>query len=188
MNELEKYKFPILIILILSLLKFLIVPTLTWQDEVISENKLLQRKVSKVANLIEDEQQLTERLEKIESDFKDISKYFYSYENEQSFRLEQQKLIEKQLLKFELKSSSIGWQNTVSIPDTPLIRFQLQYSFTGKSENAISYLVQQQGVQHWQEIETLSVNVRRQKAGRLGQMTITVRLSFYMLNEETSNG
>ncbi|GAB0111512.1 hypothetical protein [Pseudoalteromonas distincta] len=188
MSELKKYKYPLLVILVLCIFKFIVVPSFTWQDTLIAENKLLQRKVQKVGYLLADEEQLTTKLAAQEKQLNEVAQYFYNYQEEQAFRLAQQKTIEQQLSKFELKSSSIGWQNVVEIPDTPLIRFQLQYSFSGDGEQIIGYLLAQQSLKKWHDIESLNVSVRRQKAGRIGQMTVTTRVSFYMLNKEHSNG
>jgi actin-related protein len=187
MSEIQKYKYPLLIIAVLCMFKFIIVPTMTWQDSLIAENKLLQRKVNKVNLLLADETELAARLKTAQSQLNQATQYFYSYQAEQEFRLAQQKIIEQQLTNFELKSSTIGWQNVVTIPNTPLIRFQLQYSFSGQSEQVIAFLLSQQKLQQWQEAETLNINVRRQKAGRLGQMTVTTRISFYMLNKDLSD-
>lgn len=187
MSELKKYKYPLLIIAILCVFKFIIVPVLTWQDNVIAENKLLQRKVDKINTLISDETELTNNLQTTQTELDNVTQYFYQYQPEQAFRLTQQKLIEQKLAEFELKSSTVGWQNVVAIPNTPLTRFQLQYSFSGQSEQVIAYLLSQQQQKQWQEIETLNINVRRQKAGRLGQMTVSTRISFYMLNKELSD-
>lgn len=188
MNELKKYKYPLMLIAILCLFKFIIVPVFTWQDALIAENKLLERKVSKVESLIDDENALNSKLETTKNSLNELLTYFYPAKDAQAFRLAKQKEIEQQLAKYELKSSTVGWQNTVAIPDTPLTRFQLQYSFSGQSDQAIAYLLAQQSMGYWHELETLNINVRRQKAGRLGQMSITLRVSFYMLNEELSNG
>jgi len=188
MNELKKYKYPLMLIAILCLFKFIIVPVFTWQDALIAENKLLERKVSKVESLIDDENALNSKLETTKNSLNELLTYFYPVKDAQAFRLAKQKEIEQQLAKYELKSSTVGWQNTVAIPDTPLTRFQLQYSFSGQSDQAIAYLLAQQSMGYWHELETLNINVRRQKAGRLGQMSITLRVSFYMLNEELSNG
>ena len=188
MSEFKKYKYPLLVILVLCIFKFIVVPSFTWQDTLIAENKLLQRKVQKVRYLLADESQLTAQLVKEQKQLNKVTQYFDSYQDEQVFRLAQQKIIEQQLSTFELKSSSIGWQNVVKIPNTPLTRFQLQYSFSGKGEQIIAYLLAQQSLKKWHDIESLNINVRRQKAGRVGQMTVTTRVSFFMLNKESNNG
>lgn len=188
MSDIYKYKYPLLVILLLCVFKFIIVPSFTWQDSLIAENKLLQRKVAKINHLLADESQLTTQLAAQKNQLDNVIQYFYNYQDQQAFRLEQQKKLEQQLTKFELKSSSIGWQNVVAIPDSPLTRFQLQYSFSGDGEQVIAYLLAQQKLNNWHEIETLNINVRRQKAGRLGQLTVTTRISFYMLNKEHSHG
>lgn len=167
--------------------KFIIVPIMTWQDSLIADNKLLQRKVNKVNSLLSDETDLTAKLKSAQAQLNQATQYFYNYQPEQAFRLAQQKIIEQQLKQYELKSSTVGWQNVVTIPNTPLIRFQLQYSFSGQSEQVIAFLLAQQSIQQWQEAETLNVNVRRQRAGQLGQMTVTTRISFYMLNKDFSD-
>lgn len=187
MSELQKYKYPLLIIAVLCMFKFIVVPTITWQEGLIADNKLLQRKVNKVNLLLSDETDLTAKLKAAQAQLNQVTEYFYNFKTEQAFRLEQQKIIEQQLTQYELKSSTVGWQNVVTIPNTPLIRFQLQYSFSGQSEQVIAYLLSQQQQKQWQEIETLNINVRRQKAGRLGQMTVSTRISFYMLNKELSD-
>lgn len=188
MSELKKYKYPLFLILILCLFKFIIVPIFEWQDTLIAENKLLERKAKKVDGLLADESQLNTDLENSKVALSSIIKYFYPQQEQQEFRLEQQKKLEKELSKYDLKSTSVGWQNTFEVPDTPLVRFQLQYAFNGDSEKVIAYLLSQQNVSYWQEVETLNINVRRQQAGELGQMSVTARISFYMLNEEFVDG
>ena len=63
MSELKKYKYPLFLILILCLFKFIIVPIFEWQDTLIAENKLLERKAKKVDGLLADESQLNIDLE-----------------------------------------------------------------------------------------------------------------------------
>ena len=184
MNELKKYQFELSIILVLAILKFLVVPVLQWQDQTVEQTQLLQTRLSKAKSLLASKEQLESRSSQITERLEQLKAHIYEPESAQQLKLSIQKQVERMLQNYDLDVSSLGWQNVIDLEQAPLTKVQLEYTFTGSGQDVIAYLLKLSSQPKWADYESLNVNVRRQKPGRLGRMTVRSRVAFYMLNEE----
>ncbi|NIA11249.1 MAG: hypothetical protein GWP10_16385 [Nitrospiraceae bacterium] len=97
-------------VLCLVLIKFLLVPLYEWQDETIQRIKVLQKVVVQKKALVGNESRLNTLLQKEESSFKEISKFYYhNFSDAQALQLKLQKKMERLSASCEVKIKSTDW-------------------------------------------------------------------------------
>jgi len=180
MNDLKKHSLALSLIALLLFLKFVLIPLIQWQDNQITTVAMLERKIEKVENLLLSDNVLNEQYLALSNALSNLEQEIFSYQEESTFQLTQQKMVENNLLKSELKVSSIGWQNTVELAKLPLLQFSLEYRVSGKTNNVVEYLTQLKAQDRTPDIKALNFSFRNQSQGKLGSVSARIRVNYYM--------
>ncbi|WDE00524.1 hypothetical protein [Thalassomonas actiniarum] len=185
MNDLKKHALALSFIAVLVCIKFVYIPIIDWQDEQLGTLALLERKINKVDHLLTEEEQLTVDHEMSTRQVLALSQGFYHNQDPEPFKRQQQKNIEAELLAHKLKIKNIGWQITMENADVNLNQFSINYTFDGKSEDVINYLLAISANEKFSELTEFNLSFVKQKAGKLGRVSARLRRVFFMdLNQE----
>jgi hypothetical protein len=180
MNDLKKHALALSFIAILFSLKFILIPIIDWQNEQINSVLILERKIAKIENLLLSDDLFNEQHTNLSNALSNIEHGVFSYQEESTFQLQQQKIVESDLLKNALKISSIGWGNVVELDGLPLLQYPLEYRITGKTNKIIEYLIQLKTQDKLPDIKALNLSFRNQNQGELGSISARVRVTYYM--------
>ncbi|WP_405598796.1 MULTISPECIES: hypothetical protein [unclassified Pseudoalteromonas] len=186
MADLKKHALALYFVGVLILLKFIFIPIIDWQDTVISEQQLEQRKLNKTLALLKNESAITIQLNNLDMLLKEISPLFYQWQSEAEFKREEQQKIEAQLIKYDLKSKRIGWKESFPGEGAPVLKYTIEYSFEGKGYQVLNYLIDLKADKHLVDTPQINFSFRGQKAGSLGIVSIFMRRNYYMrLKDDT---
>ena len=186
MNDLKRYSLALGVIAILALFKFVFVPILAWQDQKLARLALLEKKLAKIERLRTNKEQLVRQQEEIFNHLSALAPVFNPSQAPESLQLKQQKIIESELARYDLKLVSIGWKTPLDLEVTPLIRNQVEYGFSGATEKTVEYLMALNGRNPAVDLNTLDFSFRNQRKGKLGSVTVRIRASYYIANYEIS--
>lgn len=180
MESFKKNKDTILIIAVLILLKFVAVPVIEWQEQKQVELHLLAKKLAKYEQIASNKNNITKDADLLSNKIYQIEKQFVDTQEVGVFELQMQQHVEAQLKEYNLRSTNIGWKPTVLVADDYLQRHILDFSFEGKTENIVTYLLALENQSHIQVITGLNLIMTRQSAGYLSRATARVRVTFFM--------
>ena len=180
MNELKKHALALSVIAILIYFKFIIVPMVDWQDEKLLKLALLERKITKVEQLLINKNSVQELQNSLGEYLTTLNHSFYPAQPIEAFKLQQQKRIEEELTNFGLNINSIGWKNNQTLNEAPLIQFRVDIAFGGKSEQVIEFLLSLSNHVLISEIVGLNLSFQRQRIGQLGSLRARITVVYYM--------
>jgi len=151
-----------------------------WQDSVLAEQQLKQRKLSKANTLLNSKNTLAEQAAHLEKMLLDVSPFFYEWQEEAIFKREQQQIIETELAKFDLRSKRIGWKESFPADGQKIIKYNIEYSFDGNGYQVINYLVALKQHSHLTDTPQINLSFRGQNAGELGIISVFISRNYYM--------
>lgn len=179
MNELKQHGWLLIIILILMVIKFIVVPTIEWQNEVIANIQLLERKQGKVINLLENKSENNIVNEKLTSYTEQGNRLFFSYQQDSIFKLSQQKVLESLLAKHGLIAENIGWQASTKLEELSATRYLIQIRFKGEAINVIDFMLAIESQKQLISIKDFNISVIGQNRDTLGRMNGQISLYLY---------
>jgi len=179
MNDLKKHAFLLSIIFVLIIMKFIVLPIFEWQDDKLSNIRLLEKKQIKVQQVLANQQEYIEANDNLFTIFNQVNSVFSHYKNESAFKLAQQKNIEKLLAEFNLKSQNIGWKGVSLVEQLQLQRFQVGIQFKGKSIDVINFIIALEKQPKWIDIIDFNFSIKGQKEGTIGRMDGRINMNMY---------
>ena len=102
------------LVAILAVLRFVLVPILDWQDEQVLQLNLLEKRFSKVNELLVNDANYEGQFQAIEDAYQAERARLFTVVDEANFKLQQQVLIENIMAKYELKVNNFGWNPAIS--------------------------------------------------------------------------
>lgn|GEM_PF-1962522 len=187
MAELKQHALLLSIILILVIAKFVIVPVFAWQDEILSDITLLDKKQDKITSVLGQQNENKINNEQLNVLISDADKMFFPYQQESAFKLSQQKMLESLLSTHKLKSQNIGWQASTLLEGLTATRYSIMIRFSGQTADAIRFMGALESQVRRIEIKDFNVSLKGQRAENLGQVNGQVILYLYVNNMEQKN-
>lgn len=184
MSDLQKYSPALSLICVLIFIKFIFIPWSEWRINQIEDIKLLNGKIVRAGLLIDNKEAMNISAIAHQNKLSKIYELFYQNTTQAKFKLSFQKDLENLLEKYELKTSSIGWQNSYKIPNSNLIQHQISYNFDGSTYQAVEFFLELAKLNKLQKYEQLNFNLLRQRQGNLGRVRVAARMSLYQLEQE----
>lgn len=186
MDEIKKYKTLLLILTGLLLAKFVIVPVLAWQDNIILENKNIQKRLNKAKSLLSNNEQLVAQSNELNETVSNLEKAVFKATPEAEFKLAQQKKLESIVKKNNLKLMNFGWQIISTDEDLNIKRFQIQLSLNGNTTDIIRFMAELEALEQHVDFSDFNIAPKKRGGGALGKVR-NARLVFgiYMVaNQE----
>lgn len=173
---------------ILVIAKFVVVPVIDWQSNIIADIRLLEKKQAKITTVIatqDDNQKIGVKLSNI---IAHVDTLFFPYQGESAFKLSQQKMLEALLAKHELKSQNIGWGIITPLDELSAVRYQLQMRFSGSSINVIEFISALESHPQLIDVIDFNLSLKRQRDEYLGTMSGRMTLHLYADNTTKTIG
>ena len=180
MNELKRHYLALSFIAMLLCLKFVFVPIIDWQEEKLAKLALLDRKTHKIEQLLLNKASLDIQHQELQSYLVEFDKQFYPTYPVDTFKLQQQKLIESKVNQFDLIITNIGWKNQTDLLDAPLIEFPIEYAVDGTIEDVIRYILSTSEKEPFIELSGLVLTFRRPSMGTTGMVTARIKQVYFM--------
>jgi hypothetical protein len=184
MSELKQHAWLLFLIAILVIAKFFVIPIFDWQNAVLSEITLLEKKQNKISNVLEQQDDNAKANAQLSLILTEVEQLFFPSQTEAIFKLEQQKVLESLLNKHNLNSENIGWQATNRIDLLDVIRYSIQIRFTGQSTDTIEFITALEANKQRIEVVDFNLTLKGQRAQKLGRMNASVTLFFYVNSHE----
>ncbi|WP_143764320.1 hypothetical protein [Cognaticolwellia mytili] len=177
--ELKKHAFLLSIIALLIIVKFLFLPIITWQDELIAQITQLEKKQNKITQVLANNASNLGLNKALGIELEQVRPLFATFKSVASFKLEQQKLIEKMLAKHKLTLQDIGWQTLTMLPSLSKSRYPLKLTVKGKTIDIINFTAELETYQQFIEISKFNLSLKGQQNNNLGRINGRITLNVF---------
>lgn len=174
-------KNPLLILFLLALLslKFLLIPMLEWQNDIVWELSQNSKRLSRSLNAINNIQKNEQHLEELENINKKVEALFYPYSDSSSFQLEKQQWLEKMVSELGLTVTNIGWSYVADVVDVPARRYRLDIGLSGPTSKIPELFLVLESQQQWIQVYQFSFSFAGQEGSDLGKVSGNVEVVFF---------
>jgi hypothetical protein len=179
MQAFKQYQLHLTLVAILLSLKFVVVPLFEWQDQQLLEIQLLNNKINRIDNVLNNRAQILEHQSALKQMLADNSNVFFKTDTSTTFQLEQQQWLENKIKQHELDVSNIGWAPQQTLEEFNLTAHLVQLNIDGKSNKVFKFLQELQAQKKYIAIQAFSVNFKSQNASNLGSARVRLNLAFY---------
>jgi len=179
MTELKKHALPLTIIVLLLIAKMIIVPIFDWQNALVAEITLLEKRQNKITHVLGKHSHNEQENNELTIELDKLTTIFFPLQTEADFKLTQQKMLESIMAKHTLKSQNIGWQTAKILPEISAIRYPIKMSIEGKHINLINFISDIETSTQHLEIIDFNVSFKGQREKGLGRVTGSLTLYLY---------
>jgi len=180
MAELKKHAWLLIIIAILALIKFAVIPIFTWQDSLLADITLLEKKQNKIDTLLKYQEANSRINKQLTQLLLPTKALFYPPQKESAFKLKQQEKLESLLAKHNLQVEHVGWQASTPFNKLAMVRYPIEIRFKGKTLNTIEFMTTLEKLIPRIEINDFNISFRGQINQNLGQVTAKITLYLYV--------
>jgi hypothetical protein len=186
MADLKKHALLLSIMAMLLVAKFIVVPIFAWQQQVVSDIASKQKKLSKVDNLLAEEQSFTTVNQEFSEQLDLAEQLFYPYQSSAAFKLAQQQYFEGLVTKHQVDLSTFSWQNMSEDKDLQVTRYQVQIKLRGNVSNIVTLLTELESQAQRIEVHNFNISLKGQNQQSLGKTrNARVNLRFYVHNQSS---
>lgn len=182
-----KHQLAIGALAILMMLKFAVVPLFDWQNRQLGSIANLQKRVSKSQNVIAHQSQISKSQQQISGQLKAINSLFIPYKAEGEFKLAMQQQLEQTVARNQLQITSSNWLPSILVANGQLMRHQLRLSIKGNMLDFTNLITELESATPKAELKTFNINIKGQNSERLGGVSGTLELAFYMRKQNTNS-
>lgn len=183
--DLKKHVILLSVLCILLCIKFIFFPIIEWQDNQLFEINNLRKQQHKVDNVILNHAKTNKLNLVLDENIKIINDVYFSPELESTFKITQQKWLEKVLRDNHLKIMNLGWQAKVVNDEGNIVIHHLQVSLSGQSVDVIKFIGVIESNKQLIFINDFNMTIKNQNEKSLGKMTGRLNLKFFMRNNLT---
>ena len=187
MAELKQHAWLLALLTLLAFAKFFIVPVFEWQDRQLAEIKLLDKKQHKISTVLKEKDNITKLNKKLETILEQVDGFISPYQDEAKFKLNQQKMLESLLAKFNLTTQHVGWQAARPEDEFLLTRYPILIRFSGKTTDVISFLAATDMNPQRIEVNEFNFSLKGQREKSVGRINGSVTLFLFMEQESNVN-
>jgi hypothetical protein len=180
MEQLKQHKALLLLVAVLAALKFVFVPLIAWQNQTYSEITQLQSRLDKSEHVIKQQSQIAEALLQREAKLAAYNQLIFPQQDIAAFRIERQKQLNETFAQAQVQQLNLGWLPAFKFEDAKLHREQVRLNLKGNAAQVLSLLVKLESQQPAVIVEQLDTYLRNVDSESLGEVEVTVLLSFFM--------
>lgn len=179
---------PHLVVLLALLLvaKLVIMPIYEWQNNQLTELKLLQNQVSKADYAIANRELYQQKADQLHQQWQSAKQRLFAYQPESAFKLEQQKKIEKLVTDLGLNVVGAGWLQTKSSTAYGLSEYRMKLTVKGDGVKLPLLTLAIESGEQWIAIEDFNISLRRQGKTAIGDVNGQFTLVYFMLNQQAN--
>ncbi len=183
-DSIKKHGLLLTVLTVICIVKFIVVPIYTWQQDIISENLMLEKRLVKSLNALNNLPETERGLIEIEARIAEIQNIIFPFQAENLFQLQQQQSIEKIFDSQTIKISNLGWQLPYRLKEHPIIEHEVNISFSGEVVNLQQLQVMLEQKEQWFNISELNYRFEKKRAKRLGDVNGRMKVKLYMRDSE----
>lgn len=180
METLKQKPYLFTLLAALLVMKFVVMPVIAWQNSKQVELQLSDKRLAKSEFAIANQDKIQPLLEKLREQVERTNAQLYPHQEENSFKLAQQKQLETTISELGLKVNGIGWLNT-TITDNGVVQYQMQLNVGGDGVKIPQLFAAIEGGKYWIAVNDFSVAFRRQGKTNIGESNARMTLNYYML-------
>jgi hypothetical protein len=150
----------------------------------VSENLMLEKRLVKSLNALNNLPETERLLVKIQERANNIQNIIFPFQAENLFQLQQQQNLEKIFENMSVKISNLGWQLPYSLKEFPLIEHEVNISFSGEIINLQQLQVMLEQQDQWLNISELNYRFGKKRANDLGDVNGRMTIKLYMRDTE----
>lgn len=180
METLKQKPYLITLLVLLVAMKFIVMPIIEWQNNKQVELQLSDKRLAKSQFAIANQDAIQPLIEKLQEQVQRTTVRLYPHQNENAFKLAQQKELETLVSDLGLKVNGIGWLNS-TITDNGIIQYQMQLNVSGDGVKIPQLFAAIEGGKHWIAVDDFNIAFRRQSKTNIGESNARMTLNYYML-------
>ena len=189
MAEIKKHALLLTVLALMLTAKFIVVPIIIWQDQLLLEIAMQEKKLGKSDVLLSKKSDHHTINDKLKGKIAEIETLFYPYQKGSTFKLERQKKFESIIEQYQLKLKSFYWQAVSNEDNLDVMRYTVKIKITGQVSDIINMLTLLESQSHYIEIQSFNVLISRKDYKSLGYVkTSNFTLRFYVNNKADSKG
>ncbi|NMP32950.1 hypothetical protein HII17_15435 [Thalassotalea sp. M1531] len=183
MEELKKHPFAVGLIVILVAIKFVILPILNWQNKLIDEIRLNEKRLVKTQALIQNGDLLQKNYADLLAEESKLYSLYHVTDDLGNLQRILQRDIEDRLKNLGLKISSIGWKTPIKLDKASVSLIYIDYRIEGSSKNVINHILKLSLMAKPPKIEALNLVFQRSEVGKIKRLNARISLSFAVRSE-----
>jgi hypothetical protein len=187
-EKLSPYRYYLITVSILIVIKFVFMPIIQWQNSLLADIALLKNKSSKIELLLNNQHETEQLLSTYTAVLKPMANIFNEKRPESDFKLAQQKWLESLMEKHGIAIKNTSWQLVSTIESPKVKQFQLKVNFSGKTEDLRRIMQSLESQTPLVYVNDFLINIKKQSKTRLGSVSGSLTLHFYMKNNDNTVG
>jgi hypothetical protein len=187
-EKLSPYRYYLITVSILIVIKFVFMPIIQWQNSLLADIALLKNKSSKIELLLNNQHETEQLLSTYTAVLKPMAHIFNEKRPESDFKLAQQKWLESLMEKHGISIKNTSWQLVSTIESPKVKQFQLKVNFSGKTEDLRRIMQSLESQTPLVYVNDFLINIKKQSKTRLGSVSGSLTLHFYMKNNDNTVG
>ncbi|REL26110.1 hypothetical protein DXX93_05650 [Thalassotalea euphylliae] len=190
-QQLAQHKYALLLIALLVVAKFIVVPTLAWQDATIENNRLLAKRVQKSEFAVNNQQLATESADKLVNQITLMQGLLFKHQSKSRFQLAEQKKIETLFSEHDIKITRLAWQKMIPTPEWGVTHFELRVDIEGELYDLHRLHVALESQTQWYGVENFNFKLeklrKREQGIDLGKVTGRMNIKLFMQDPNNGN-
>lgn len=186
MAELKQHALLLSFVAVLLVLKLIILPVFQWQDAMLADIRLLEKKILKINQVLSDETEHSKFNQNLTSELAKANDIFFPKLSESAFKLKHQKMLASMLDKNKLTATNVGWQVTAQFDELAMKRYQLQIHLQGQTINIVNFMSELESFPQRIRVIDFYLALQGQKLDNAGQVNGWIKLNLYADNQAES--
>lgn len=178
-EQLKQHKLLLVLIAVLTFMKFILVPMYTWQNEELSRSLLLNKQLEKTESAISTQNDTQVKLEEINRLIESSNELFHVVEDINTFQLNVQKNIQNRAEQHRLTVLSVGWLQSLKVESLNSEQYNLNLLLKGRSSEFLSFVAELETLKPKIQINTFDLQLRGATESDMGTVEAKVQLIFY---------
>lgn len=188
MDELKKHQNSLLVILLLIVVKFIFMPIIEWQNDVLNHVALQEKKLAKVERLIVNTELMKNALSKLHAESSVVHGFFYQDQDINTLQRAIQKDIEAKLKSNNIRINSAGWKKEVKKEGSEIVSMKLDLRVQGAADQLTAFFIAYQTMNTKFNISQLNMIFNSNKVHKNGRASANFSFEFFNVKNQVSSG
>jgi len=180
MAALKQHALALSLIALLVLIKFVIIPTLAWQELTISSNQLLQQRLNKSSYALNNEIQMQSDLIEITAQLLKIKAILFNYQSKSRFQLTEQKKLESLFEQHNIEITRLAWKLELPLPQWQVVQHEIRFDIKGLVVDLQKLQATLDSRVQWYNNDDFNFKFDKRRGNKLGKVTGRMTIKLYM--------
>ena len=186
-QQLQQHSNALLLISALIVVKFIVMPTVEWQDDTLVSNALLEKRLNKSAFAIDKKTQMQQMLAQSTNQLKKIQQLTFDHQATNRFQLNQQKYFEALFEEFQIEITQLVWQAAIPRNQWLLTQYEVKLRIKGALVNLQKLQAALESQPQWFASNSFNYRLEKLRKNNLGKVTGRMSITMYMQQKTQQN-